>query len=98
VIVSGEAHGPGDLSAHGPGDLSADRAEAVGDAAVALGGAAGYVQVDVGEVHHGEALDLWVPETRLMSCNLPIFREEAAEPVVAADAGEVGLAMFWERA
>jgi hypothetical protein len=30
---------------------------------------------------------LWVPETRLTSCDLPIFVEEAAEPVVAADAG-----------
>jgi hypothetical protein len=41
---------------------------------------------------------LWVPETRLTSCDLPIFMEEAAEPVVAADAGEVGLAVFRERA
>jgi hypothetical protein len=39
-----------------------------------------------------------VPETRLTSCDLPIFVEEAAEPVVAADAGEVDLAVFRERA
>ena len=36
---------------------------------------------------------LWVPETRLTSCDLPIFMEEAAEPVVAADAGAVDLAV-----
>jgi hypothetical protein len=41
---------------------------------------------------------LWVPETRRTSCDLPIFMEEAAEPVVAADAGGVGLAVFRERA
>jgi hypothetical protein len=43
-------------------------------------------------------LVVWVPETRLTSCDLPIFMEEAAEPVVAADAGEVGLGVFRERA
>jgi hypothetical protein len=42
-------------------------------------------------------VSLWVPETRLTSCDLPIFMEEAAEPVVVADAGEVGLAVFRER-
>ena len=39
-----------------------------------------------------------MPETRRTSCDLPIFMEEAAEPGVAADAGEVGLAVFRERA
>jgi hypothetical protein len=42
--------------------------------------------------------NLWVPETRLTSCDLRMFMEEAAERVVAADAGEVGLAVFRERA
>jgi hypothetical protein len=42
-------------------------------------------------------MKVWVPETRLTSCDLPIFMEEAAEPVVAADAGEVVRAVFWER-
>jgi hypothetical protein len=45
----------------------------------------------------GRAHRLWVPETPLTSCGLLIFMEEAAEPVVAADAGEVGLAVFRER-
>jgi hypothetical protein len=44
------------------------------------------------------ALDLWVPETRLTWCELPMFMEEVAELVVAADAGGVGLAVFRERA
>jgi hypothetical protein len=41
---------------------------------------------------------LWVPEDRHTSWDLPIFMEEAAEPVVAVDAGEVGLAVFRGRA
>jgi hypothetical protein len=41
---------------------------------------------------------LCVPETQLMSCDLPIFMGKAADSVMAADAGEVGLAVFRERA
>jgi hypothetical protein len=33
-----------------------------------------------------------------MSCDLPIFMGKAAEPVVAADVGEVVRAVFWEPA
>jgi len=35
-----------------------------------------------------------VPETRLALCDLLIFVEEAAEPVVASDASGVGRAVF----
>jgi hypothetical protein len=47
--------------------------------------------------YHARLPSVWVSETPLTSCGLLIFMEEAAEPVVAADAGEVGLAVFRER-
>jgi hypothetical protein len=39
-----------------------------------------------------------VSETRLRSCDLLIFVEEAAEPVTSSDARGVVLKTFWERA
>jgi hypothetical protein len=41
---------------------------------------------------------VWVPETRFRSCQQLIFVQEIADPVEAADAAGVGLAVFWERA
>ena len=42
-------------------------------------------------------LTLWVPETGLTSCDLLIFVEETAEPVVPSDSSDVVRAVFWER-
>jgi hypothetical protein len=39
---------------------------------------------------------LWVPQTRLTSCDLLIFVEEAREPVESADASRVVWSLFWE--
>jgi hypothetical protein len=39
-----------------------------------------------------------VPDTRFRSCDLLVFVHETADPVEAADAAGVGLAVFWERA
>ena len=39
---------------------------------------------------------LWVPQTRLTSCDLLIFVEEAREPVESADASRVIWPLFWE--
>jgi len=41
---------------------------------------------------------LWVPQTRLTSCDLLIFVEKASEPVESADASRVIWPLFWERA
>jgi hypothetical protein len=42
-------------------------------------------------------LSLWVPETRVTSCDLAIFVDEAAETVEAPDVCGVGSVLFWER-
>lgn len=39
---------------------------------------------------------VWMPETGLTSCDLLIFVEETAEPVVPSDSGDVMRAVFWE--
>jgi hypothetical protein len=41
---------------------------------------------------------LWVPETRLTSCDLLIFVKETAEPIVSADADGVLWLVSWQRA
>jgi hypothetical protein len=40
---------------------------------------------------------VWVPETRLTSCDLAIFVDEAAETVEAPHVCGVGSVLFWER-
>ena len=42
-------------------------------------------------------MNVWVPETRLTSCDLLIFVEETSESVMSADVGGVGLALVGER-
>jgi hypothetical protein len=39
---------------------------------------------------------LWVPQTRLTSCDLLIFVEEARAAVESADASRVVWPLFWE--
>ena len=46
----------------------------------------------------GGRVRLWVPQTRLTSCGLLIFVEEASDPVESADASRVIWPLFWERA
>jgi hypothetical protein len=45
-----------------------------------------------------DELRVWVPQTRLTSCDLLIFVEKAREPVESADASRVIWPLFWERA
>jgi hypothetical protein len=51
-----------------------------------------------GQVRVQHPLRLWVPETRLASCDLLIFVEETAEPVEATDAAGVSHVVFREAA
>jgi hypothetical protein len=41
---------------------------------------------------------VWVPQTRLTSCDLLIFVDEASDPVESADASRVIWPLVWERA
>ena len=46
----------------------------------------------------GAHLKVWVPGTRLASCDLLIFVDEAGESVAPAHAGNVASWSLWERA
>jgi hypothetical protein len=61
-----------------------------------LSGASAVRGVSGPMFEHRIGFRLWVPETRLMSCDLLIFVDESTEPVESADAGGVGLVVFWE--